>query len=78
MLIAEEIVVDGKVRSIHRHCNREFLKVIGYKLEETPDMETWYQVAYPDSAYRNEVTATFDQTVQERRVQGEHTIFDHI
>jgi diguanylate cyclase (GGDEF)-like protein/PAS domain S-box-containing protein len=73
MIIAEEVIADGKVRSIHRHYNRKFLDMIGYTLEEVPDMETWYQTAYPDAAYRAQVIADFDRTVQECITRGDYT-----
>lgn len=35
--------------------NRRFQQEIGYEQTEIPDKETWWQLAYPDIAYRKVV-----------------------
>jgi diguanylate cyclase (GGDEF)-like protein/PAS domain S-box-containing protein len=74
MLIAEEMKLEGKVRSVHKYYNRKFHQVIGYTLEDVPDMDTWYQTAYPDPKYREEVITAFDQAVQEMPAKGENIV----
>jgi len=49
----------GRVESI----NREFENVFGYTLEELPDIETWWNRAYPDSEYRAEVKRNWDRAL---------------
>ncbi|MES2425754.1 MAG: PAS domain-containing sensor histidine kinase [Bacteroidota bacterium] len=39
----------------HRYFNKAFSMQIGYTTEEIPDVEGWFNKAYPDEAYRNEV-----------------------
>jgi diguanylate cyclase (GGDEF)-like protein/PAS domain S-box-containing protein len=34
--------------------NKRFLQIVGYTVEDVPDRETWYRIAYPDEAYRAE------------------------
>ena len=35
--------------------NKKFLEEIGYTPEEVPTIEEWFQLAYPDLSYRNEI-----------------------
>lgn len=42
---------NGKVEYI----NRKFTEMFGYRLEEIPTVAKWYQRAYPDKAFRNDV-----------------------
>lgn len=35
--------------------NRNFLEEIGYTINEVPNIEVWFQRAYPDLHYRNEI-----------------------
>jgi len=40
------------------YLNRCFEEHFGYGLGEIPDLETWYPLAYPDAAYREELVAS--------------------
>ncbi|GBG14148.1 uncharacterized protein NMK_1708 [Novimethylophilus kurashikiensis] len=42
---------DGNVEYI----NRQFTHLFGYTLEDLPDTETWYRLAYPDENYRYKI-----------------------
>jgi signal transduction histidine kinase len=44
----------GEVRCNIFH-NKKFLEEIGYTTEEIPTIEDWFQRAYPDLRYRNEI-----------------------
>jgi two-component system, cell cycle sensor histidine kinase and response regulator CckA len=48
------VELDGSVA----YLNRCFEEHFGYSLAELPDLESWYAVAYPDEAYREEVLTT--------------------
>ena len=37
------------------YVNQRFTEIFGYTLEDVPDKETWFQKAYPDPGYREEV-----------------------
>ncbi len=47
------------------YLNSKFREVFGYTLEDIPDKESWFQKAYPDPAYREQVSsrcrAAFEQ-----------------
>ncbi len=54
-----DISLDGHVHFI----NNEFEKMLGYRLEDIPDLKTWHETAYPDSAYRAAVLSDWDRLV---------------
>jgi len=35
--------------------NKAFIKTLGYTLDDIPDLEHWWPLAYPDTAYRDKV-----------------------
>lgn len=37
------------------HINRQFMHLFGYALEELPNLDAWYRLAYPDEQYRDSV-----------------------
>ncbi|HTY23804.1 MAG TPA: PAS domain S-box protein [Desulfomonilaceae bacterium] len=39
------------------YFNPKFMEIFGYTLEDLPDKRTWFEKAYPDEAYRQEVMA---------------------
>jgi PAS domain S-box-containing protein len=43
--------------------NESFNEITGYSLSEIPNIKTWFQNSYPDSAYRNTVTAEWSAKV---------------
>jgi len=46
-------VVDGESRMIY--SNASSYKLFGYSTEDVPDLNTWWEKAYPDPEYRREV-----------------------
>jgi PAS domain S-box-containing protein len=43
--------------------NRQWTQLLGYTLDEVPDIPTWVALAYPDEAYRNMALALWDQAL---------------
>ena len=71
ILISEsDAKLDQAGRRLHRYLNRAFLQQIGYTLEQMPDMEAWFRLAYPDPAYRREVEQSWLQAVKESLALG--------
>ena len=65
-IIAE--VIDG----IHHntYLNEKFLKEIGYTIEEIPTIEKWYEKAYPDEIYKENVIRSWNQKEIESQQAG--------
>ena len=65
-IIAE--VIDG----IHYNTflNEKFSEEIGYTLDEIPTIETWYEKAYPDDGYRDEVITAWDEEEENSKQEG--------
>jgi PAS domain S-box-containing protein len=47
------LLIDGNERCLY--ANQEFTKITGYTLEDVPTISDWFQKAYPDPEYRQEV-----------------------
>lgn len=65
-IIAE--VIDG----VHYNTflNEKFSEEIGYTLDEIPTIGTWYEKAYPDGAYRDEVITAWDEEEENSKQEG--------
>jgi PAS domain S-box-containing protein len=50
------IVSNQKTEEIEL-ANERFIRLFGYTLEDVPDVEHWWPVAYPDESYREKVKA---------------------
>ncbi len=61
----------GQGEREHMHFNKAFLKELGYSIAQIPDIATWFEKAYPQIAYRQEIIAQWQKTVDEARAQGE-------
>jgi len=61
--------LDGTIEFV----NRKAIETFGYPLTEIPDMQTWWQKAYPDPAYRSAVTAQWMGLV-EKAIAENHEI----
>src|SRR4051812_39641141 len=68
-IIAE--ILDG----IHQNTflNEKFIEEISYALSEIPTIEKWYEHAYPDESYRQQVIDNWNQ--EERNSRSEGKIF---
>ncbi len=62
---------DGQGRITH--LNKAFSLIIGYTLDEIPDLDRWWSLAYPDPEYRRQVTDTW-LTALEKMKQGSDPI----
>jgi len=58
--------MDGAIEFI----NKKAVKVFGYPPEDIPTMERWWVQAYPDDAYRKEVTADWMGRIQKALTAG--------
>lgn len=45
------------------YINRQFTNLFGYTLDDLPDLETWYRLAYPDARYREALVRPWNQAV---------------
>ena len=45
--------------------NRRFVQTLGYTREDVPTLKEWWQLAYPDPAYRNWVVAAWESAVRQ-------------
>ncbi|RQO76203.1 GGDEF domain-containing protein [Aquitalea sp. FJL05] len=55
----------------HRFSNQAFRQQIGYSLEDMPDIDSWFQLAYPDAGYRAEVMQTWEREVERCLASGQ-------
>lgn len=45
------------------YINQQFTQLFGYTLDDIPDLESWYRLAYPDEQYRNTVVREWSKQV---------------
>lgn len=50
--------------------NREFTKVYGYTVEDIPTLQAWWQKAYPDEKYRQEVKESWQLRLKNSNEDG--------
>lgn len=55
---------------IHRFINKAFINQIGYSISEIPDIHSWFDLAYPDKVYRQEIIDEWELRVAENKKQG--------
>jgi len=55
---------NGKIEYI----NRKFTEMFGYRLEEIPTVARWYQLAYPDKNFRDDVIRLWIRQVEATKV----------
>ncbi len=51
--------------------NRRFSELIGYSMEEMPDVAHWWPLAYPDPDYRRDIQAEWHQRIERAIERGE-------
>ncbi|WP_028456036.1 response regulator [Chitinilyticum litopenaei] len=54
-----------------RYLNPAFVRLFGYAPEELPDVQSWWEKAYPDPAYRQWIIDTRHRLEHEARHQGQ-------
>ncbi len=52
--------------------NKRFLQVVGYTVDDVPDRETWYRIAYPDEAYRAERISRITREADDARADARY------
>jgi diguanylate cyclase (GGDEF)-like protein/PAS domain S-box-containing protein len=57
---------DGKIE----YVNRKFTEMFGYRLEDIPTLDRWYQLAYPDETFRSDVLVPWTIEVEAARRAG--------
>jgi len=60
------LVLFGDMQRIE-FVNRRFTQTLGYTLEDIPDADHWWPLAYPDPDYRRQVAANWARRVEEAR-----------
>jgi len=45
------------------YLNRQFTELFGYTLDDLPDLDTWYRLAYPDEQYRQSLILPWREAV---------------
>jgi len=65
-IIAE--IIDGV--HLNTHLNLKFSEEIGYTYEEIPTIEAWYEHAYPDAVYRQQVIDRWNEEELESLLEG--------
>ena len=63
------IAEDFGDKHLNTYLNEKFLEEIGYTLEEIPTIESWYEHAYPDREYRENVIRVWDLEENESQQQ---------
>ena len=51
MVVASENVQNGMILLL----NKKFIELFGYAIEDLPDIEHWWQIAYPEETYRETI-----------------------
>lgn len=64
--------IDGLWR--HTFVNSQFTAELGYTLSDIPTIEEWFQKAYPDLKYREEVRVEWDARVKVMEERGEKKV----
>ncbi|WP_421254977.1 GGDEF domain-containing protein [Aeromonas sp. 600282] len=54
----------------HLFLNRAFREQLGYELQDLPDMESWFHLAYPDESYRNSVIQAWHNQIEQSLHHG--------
>ncbi len=70
-IIISKSSVLGQGEREHLHFNKAFVKELGYTMAQIPNIEAWFERAYPQIDYRQEIIAQWQKTVDEARAQGE-------
>lgn len=56
--------------------NQRFEEVIGYTLEDIPNLDAWWPRAYPDAGYRMETQRRWSDVVQRMIESGQHSLLE--
>ena len=62
------VISDRRERMIYH--NQRFVDLFGYTGEEVPDVERWFELAYPDPDARERIHSEWANAVQQARARG--------
>jgi signal transduction histidine kinase len=66
-------VNQGRRRNIF--VNEKFIDEIGYTCEEMPTIDDWFDLAYPDEIYRNEIKEEWNSRSTQAIIEGKDSVF---
>ncbi|MEO8517482.1 MAG: HAMP domain-containing sensor histidine kinase [Flavobacterium sp.] len=62
-IIAEIEKTDDRFESLY--FNENLVQEFGYTIQDIPDVDTWYELLYPDETYRNKIRTAWNLKLQE-------------
>src|SRR5258708_7512204 len=71
LIITPLVLANEETSPSHQYFNNDFLSQIGYNIEEVPNKNTWFEKAYPDEKYRQEVIKTWDNCLETAKLNGD-------
>jgi signal transduction histidine kinase len=54
--------------------NENLIQEFGYTVQDIPDVDTWYELLYPDESYRNEIRHIWNEKLHEAIVKDEKVV----
>ena len=54
--------------------NENLVKEFGYTVQDIPDVDTWYELLYPDENYRNEIRQAWNEKIQDAIEKNEKVV----
>src|SRR5579871_1722169 len=69
LIITPVIIADNS--TICQYVNKAFTNQIGYRPEDIPDQPAWFNIAYKDEAYRNEVRNNWIKRIDAAKTKNE-------
>ena len=73
ILLSQTIIGEDasqKAQTKHRFINKAFIEQIGYTMDEMPDIQTWFELAYPDVDYRAEIKQGWSHAIDKSMKEG--------
>jgi two-component system, OmpR family, phosphate regulon sensor histidine kinase PhoR len=58
------IVVSSGVEQVHEYINPEFTRLLGYTIEDVPNVAEWWDKAYPDKNYQQKINDEWTEIVK--------------
>ena len=62
------VIADKEENTLY--ANPRFTELLGYTLEDIPSVQQWWETAYPDEAFRDQVRRQWQVTIAEARRTG--------
>ncbi|MCL9804990.1 HAMP domain-containing histidine kinase [Flavobacterium amniphilum] len=54
--------------------NENLVKEFGYTVQDIPDVDTWYELLYPDENYRNEIRQVWNEKIEKAIINNEKEV----